>query len=67
MRIRVKFSKTGSMRFLGHLDLMHFFQQLIRRSGIPIAYSQGMSPHQIMSFALPLGLGAESLGEYMDI
>ena len=67
MRIRIKFSKTGSMRFLGHLDLMHFFQQLMRRSKIPIAYSQGLSPHQIMSFALPLGLGAESLGEYMDI
>ena len=45
------------MRFIGHLDVMHFFQRLLRRSDIPIAYSGGFSPHQIMSFALPLGIG----------
>ena len=67
MKIRVRFTKSGPMKFIGHLDVMHFFQQLLRRSGIPIAYSTGMSPHQIMSFALPLGIGLESSGEYMDI
>ncbi len=67
MKIRVRFSKYGSLRFLGHLDVMHFFQRLLRRSGIPIAYSTGMSPHQIMSFAQPLSVGLESYGEYMDI
>ncbi len=67
MKIRVRFTKSGPMKFIGHLDVMHFFQQLLRRSGIPIAYSTGMSPHQIMSFALPLGIGLESVGEYMDI
>ncbi len=67
MKIRVRFTKSGAMKFTGHLDVMHFFQQLLRRSNIPIAYSTGMSPHQIMSFALPLGVGHESVGEYMDI
>ncbi len=67
MKIRVRFKKTGAMKFIGHLDVMHFFQQLLRRSDIPVAYSSGMSPHQIMSFALPLSIGAESIGEYMDI
>ena len=67
MKARIKFSKTGSMKFIGHLDLMHFFQKLMRRSGIPISYSTGMSPHQIMSFALPLGIGMESEGDYCDI
>ncbi|MCR4658611.1 MAG: TIGR03936 family radical SAM-associated protein [Lachnospiraceae bacterium] len=67
MKIRVRFTKSGAMKFTGHLDVMHFFQQLLRRSNIPIAYSTGMSPHQIMSFALPLGVGYESVGEYMDI
>lgn len=67
MKIRVKFSKGGALVFIGHLDIMRYFQKLIRRAQIPIAYSQGMSPHQIMSFALPLGLGISSVAEYMDI
>ena len=67
MKIRIKFSKYGSMKFIGHLDVMRYFQKLLRRADIPIAYSTGMSPHQIMSFAMPLGIGAESDAEYVDI
>ncbi len=67
MKLRVKFSKHGELRFIGHLDVMRYFQKAIRRAGIDIAYSAGFSPHQIMSFAAPLGLGLESNGEYMDI
>ena len=67
MRIRVKFSKYEILKFIGHLDVMRFFQKAIRRSGIDIAYSKGFSPHQIMSFAAPLGIGITSDGEYMDI
>ena len=55
------------MRFVGHLDIMRFFQKVMRKSNLPIKYSEGFSPHQIMSFAAPLGLGIEGLGEYMDI
>ena len=67
MKIRIKFAKYGAMKFLGHLDVMRFFQKAIRRAGIDIRYSEGFSPHQIMSFAAPLGVGLESYGEYMDI
>ena len=67
MKLRVKFSKHGVLRFIGHLDVMRYFQKAIRRAGIDIAYSTGFSPHQIMSFAAPLGVGLESNGEYMDI
>lgn len=67
MKVRVRFAKYGSMKFIGHLDIMRFFQKAIRRAGIDIRYSEGFSPHQIMSFAAPLGVGMESLGEYMDI
>ncbi|MDE7479073.1 MAG: TIGR03936 family radical SAM-associated protein, partial [Lachnospiraceae bacterium] len=67
MKLRVKFSKHGVLRFIGHLDVMRYFQKAIRRAGIDIAYSTGFSPHQIMSFASPLGIGLESNGEYMDI
>lgn len=55
------------MKFIGHLDMMRYFQKAIRRAKIDIAYSGGFSPHQIMSFAAPLGVGLTSLGEYFDI
>lgn len=67
MKLRIKFKKYGAVRFIGHLDVMRFFQKAIRRAGIDIAYSSGFSPHQIMSFAAPLGVGLTSNGEYMDI
>ena len=67
VKIRIKFAKYGAMKFIGHLDMMRFFQKAIRRAGIDIRYSEGFSPHQIMSFAAPLGVGIESSGEYMDI
>lgn len=67
MKLRIKFKKYGPIRFIGHLDVMRFFQKAIRRAGIDVAYSQGFSPHQIMAFAAPLGVGITSNGEYMDI
>ncbi len=67
MKVRVKFRKYGPVRFIGHLDVMRFFQKAIRRAGLDIAYTGGYSPHQIMTFAAPLGVGLESNGEYMDI
>lgn len=67
MKVRIKFAKEGTMKFIGHLDVMRYFQKLLRRSDIPIAYTTGMSPHQVMSFAMPLGIGVESDAEYVDI
>ncbi len=67
MKIRIKFRKHGAMKFIGHLDVMRYFQKAIRRSDINIRYSEGFSPHQIMSFAAPLGVGITSNGEYVDI
>ncbi len=67
MRIRVKFRKYGAMKFIGHLDMMRYFQRAIRRAQIDIAYSEGFHPHPLMSFAAPLGVGITSDGEYFDI
>lgn len=67
MKVRIRFKKEGVMKYIGHLDVMRYFQKLLRRADIPIAYSTGMSPHQIMSFAMPLSTGLESDGEYVDI
>lgn len=67
MKIRIKFTKHGPVKFIGHLDIMRYFQKAMRRAGIDIKYSEGFNPHQIMSFAAPLGVGLTSNGEYMDI
>ena len=67
MKLRIKFKKFGPIRFIGHLDVMRFFQKAIRRAGIDVTYTTGFSPHQVMSFAAPLGVGLTSNGEYMDI
>ena len=67
MKARIKFRKLGVMKFIGHLDVMRYFQKAIRRAGLPIAFTEGYSPHMIMSFASPLGVGMTSDGEYFDI
>ena len=67
LKARIKFRKYGAMKFIGHLDIMRFFQKVMRRADIPIAFTGGFSPHMIMSFANPLGVGVTSDGEYFDI
>ncbi len=67
MKVRVRFEKKGVLKYIGHLDMMRYFQKAISRAELPIAYSEGFNPHQIMSFGNPLGLGMTSSAEYMDI
>lgn len=67
MKIRMKFKKQGALKFVGHLDILRYFQKVMRRADVDICYSEGFSPHQIMSFAAPLGVGLISNGEYVDI
>ena len=67
MKVRLRFSKTGALVYIGHLDVMRYFQKLFRRAMIPVAYSEGFSPHQILAFTPPLPLGMVSAGEYADV
>jgi len=67
LKARIKFQKYGAMKFIGHLDVMRYFQKAFRRAEIDNEYSKGFSPHQIMSFAAPLGVGLTSDAEYVDV
>ncbi|MCR5625535.1 MAG: TIGR03936 family radical SAM-associated protein [Lachnospiraceae bacterium] len=67
MKFRIKFMKTGSMKFIGHLDVMRYFQKVFRRAGIIVKLTEGFSPHPIMSFASPLGIGLTTEGDYLDV
>ena len=65
--VRVWFHKTGPIRYISHLDLMRTMTRAVRRSRIPLWYTEGFNPHPYMTFALPLSLGMQSECESMDI
>ncbi len=65
--IRLKFTKTGSLQFISHLDLNRTMTTVMIRAKIPIYYTEGFNPHPKMVFALPLSIGAESVCELLDI
>ncbi|MFH1087432.1 MAG: TIGR03936 family radical SAM-associated protein, partial [Chloroflexota bacterium] len=56
-RLRLKFGRDRSLRFISHLDLMRLWERAFRRAGVPLAYSQGFTPHPSISLAAPLALG----------
>ena len=66
MRIRIRFTRNHSVKYLGHLDIMRTFQRCFNRADVRMNYSEGFNPHQKMSFALPLAVGILSRGEYLD-
>jgi radical SAM family uncharacterized protein/radical SAM-linked protein len=66
-RVRLKWSKSEEVRFTSHLDVGRIVERAIRRSAIPIAYSEGFHPHQKVAFGPPLPLGFVSDAEYLDI
>jgi len=61
------FEKSAQVRFVGHLDLMRAIHRALRRSGLPIRYSQGFNPHVLLSLASPLSVGISGAEELMDV
>ena len=62
-----KYTKTGYLKYISHLDVLRFIQRSVKRAGINAKYSEGFNPHMKTSFAYPLSLGIESIGEYFEI
>jgi len=67
MRVRIKFSKQGALRYTGHLDLHKIWERSARRAGLPLAYSQGFHPQPRLSLASALPLGYTSRAEVMEM
>ena len=67
VRLRVRFTKLGKVRFIGHRDLARVWERAVRKAGLPISYSQGFSPRARLSFGLALSTGYESDAEYVDL
>ncbi|MFI5370919.1 MAG: TIGR03936 family radical SAM-associated protein, partial [Candidatus Eisenbacteria bacterium] len=66
-RFRIVFEKGAGMRFTSHLDLMRTWERALRRSALPLAFTQGHHPHLRMSFGPPLPLGHRSRSEVFDL
>ena len=66
-RLRVRFKRKQEIKFISHLDLIRLWQRAFHRARIPLAYSEGFSPHPRISLAAPLPIGVTSEAELMDI
>ena len=67
MKVIIKYKKVDRLKFISHLDTIRLLQRAIRRAGIKILYSQGYNPHPKFAFAMPLSLGLETYGDYVEI
>ena len=65
-RLRIRFSRREEIKFISHLDIMRLWQRALHRAGIPLAYTEGFSPHPRISLAAPLAVGVTSQAELMD-
>jgi radical SAM-linked protein len=66
-RIRIRYAKRGPLRFTSHRDFARAFERAVRRAGIPVAYSQGFTPHPKISYASAAPTGVASEAEYLEI
>src|SRR4051812_31283057 len=67
MRVRVRFSKLGKIRWTSHRDVARMWERAFRRTGLSLSYTQGFSPRPKVSFGLALPTGHESVAEYLDL
>jgi radical SAM-linked protein len=67
VRLRIRFTKHGKVRFTSHRDVARIWERAVRRSGLPVAYSEGFNPRPRLSFGLALSTGHESNAEYLDV
>jgi len=66
-RYRIRYKKSGPMRYISHLDLLRTMERSARRAKLPLAFTEGFNPHPRVSFAAPLPVGVEGEDEYMDL
>ncbi len=66
-KFRVKYSVGEAFRYAAHLDIVRAVYRALRRSEVPIAYSQGFAPRPVVAFGPPLPVGLTSAEEYLDL
>ena len=66
-RVRIRYAKRGPLRFTSHRDFARAFERALRRAGVPVAFSQGFTPHPKISYASAAPTGVASEAEYLEI
>ena len=64
--VRLIYKKQGRARYISHLDMNRLFSRVLKRSGLPVWYTEGFNPHIFVTFALPLSLGFVSEYDICD-
>lgn len=64
---RLKYERGENVRFISHLDMLQLFSRAMRRSKLPMGYSEGFNPHPLFVFGMPLPVGVTSEAEYVDV
>ena len=67
MRLRIRYTKLGKIRFIGHRDLARIWERVVRVADLPVAYTRGFTPRPKFSFGPALPTGYESVAEYLDV
>ena len=67
LNVRIKFTKTGALQYISHLDLVRTMHKVVVRAKLPLWYTEGFNPKPKMVFAAPLSIGTESRTEFMDL
>ena len=67
MKIRVRFTKVGRVRWTSHRDVARMWERALRRGQMPVSYTAGFTPRPQLSFGLALPTGCESVAEYLDV
>jgi radical SAM-linked protein len=66
-RLRVTFTRGEELKYITHLDMMRFWERTLRRAGLPLAYSEGFTPHVQIQIAAPLPVGTTTEADIMDV
>lgn len=67
MIVVLKYNKSGSMKYISHIDLLRHFTRAFRRAGLALEYSEGFNPHMLINLGTPLPLGISSSAEYITV
>ncbi len=66
-RLRITYSRGTQVQYVGHLDMMRFWERVLRRSRAPISYSEGFTPHAQIAMVAPLSVGMSGKAELIDV
>ena len=65
--VRMRYTKRGKVRFIGHRDVARAFERALRITALPLSFTEGFSPHPKIGFGLALSVGFESDAEFIDV